>query len=103
VAPSTFHFPFSHGAGPAENRSAALAPKTQVTSMKSILMPALGLAAALALSPVAGISAADAATMHHKHHHTTHHHPHHTVHHQTHHKHHTVHHTHKKHGNKHHQ
>jgi hypothetical protein len=71
--------------------------------MKSIL-PALGLAAALALSPVAGVAAADAAPMHHKHHHVIHHHKHHVVHHRhhtVHHKHHVKHRTHKKHGNKH--
>ena len=65
--------------------------------MKSILMPALGLAAALALSPMAGVASANAAPMHHKHHHVVHHHKHHLVHK----KHHVRHHTHKKHGDKH--
>jgi hypothetical protein len=35
--------------------------------MKSVLLPALGLAAALILSPVIGASTADAAPVHHKH------------------------------------
>lgn len=66
-------------------------------NMKKVFLPALGLAAALAFSPIAGVSAADAAPVHHKHH--VMHHKHHVVHHKhktVHHKHHVVHHKHKK-------
>ena len=77
-------------------------------NVKKIFLPALGLAAALALSPVAGVASADAAPIHHKHHVVHHHKVHHVVHHKkvvhhkpVHHKpvHHkkVVHHTHKKH------
>lgn len=50
--------------------------------MKSVFLPALGLAAALAFSPVLGATAADAAPMHHKHvvHHSKHKVVHHTKH-----------------------
>jgi len=69
--------------------------------MKKFILPALGLAAALALSPMAGVASADAAPMHHKHkvvHHVVHHkhHPVHHTHHVVHHKH-VVHRKHKKH------
>lgn len=60
--------------------------------MKKIILPALGLAAALALSPLAGVASAEAAPapVHHKHHvvhhhHHRHHHHHHVVRHHHHH------------------
>jgi len=68
--------------------------------MKTFVLPMLGLAAALALSPVVGVAGADAAPLKHKTHHVVHH-PRHVAHHlrtvhKVHKTHHVVHHAHKK-------
>jgi hypothetical protein len=73
---------FIHDAVADRNPPAAFRAKTQVTFMKSIFLPAFGLAAALALSPIVGVSAADAAPV--QKHHVVHHPKKKVVHHESH-------------------